>query len=53
MSDNGIGDEGAIAVAEALKVNRSLQTLDISRSFSDLYFNFYFIIILSLSFKIL
>ena len=29
--DNGIGDEGAKAVSESLKINTSLTTLDLER----------------------
>ena len=48
--DNEIEDEGSIAVAEALEVNHSLQTLDIPSSFPDFYF--YIIILESLSFNL-
>ena len=33
MADNSIGDDGARAIAEALKVNKSLQQLDLHCAF--------------------
>ena len=34
MADNKIGDDGARAIAEALKVNKSLQQLNVYGAFS-------------------
>ena len=35
--DNGIGDEGSQAIADALKINSCLQSLDISCNIRDIW----------------